>query len=57
MEFESLKPLAGRLHQILFPMRDGIIWTGTDASPGAVDMLYDGMIGAFEEAIALGGGR
>ncbi|KFZ04893.1 hypothetical protein V501_08875 [Pseudogymnoascus sp. VKM F-4519 (FW-2642)] len=57
VEFESLKPLAGRLHQILFPMRDGVIWTGTDGLPEAVDNLYDGMIGAFGEAIALEGRR
>ncbi|OBT55405.1 hypothetical protein VE04_04713 [Pseudogymnoascus sp. 24MN13] len=56
-EFESLKPLAERLHQILFPMRDGVIWTGTDASPEATHNLYDRMIGAFEEAIASEGGR
>jgi hypothetical protein len=57
VEFESLKPVAERLHQILFPMRDGVIWTETDGSPEAVDKLYDGMIGAFEEAIALEGRR
>lgn len=57
VEFESLKSLAKRLHQFLFPMRDGAIWTGTEGSPEAVDKLYDGMIGAFEEAIAFEGGR
>lgn len=57
VEFESLKPLARRLHQILFPMRDGVIWTGTDGSPEAVDNLYDGMIEAFGGAIALEGRR
>ncbi|OBT75576.1 hypothetical protein VF21_05836 [Pseudogymnoascus sp. 05NY08] len=57
VEFESLKPLAERLHQILFPTLDGVIWTGTDGSPEAVDQLYDGMIGAFEEAITSEGGR
>ena len=57
VEFESLKSLAKRLHQILFPMRDRAIWTGTEGSPEAVDKLYDGMIGAFEEAIAFEGGR
>ncbi|KAJ0160361.1 hypothetical protein CTA2_8110, partial [Colletotrichum tanaceti] len=50
-EFRSLKPLAESLRQILFPLRDGVIWTGTDDSPEAVDKLYDGIIHAFEEAI------
>ncbi|KAI1168469.1 FunK1 protein kinase [Nemania serpens] len=51
-EFHSLKPLAESLRQVLFPLRAGIVWTGTDGSPEAVDKLYDGMIRAFEEAIA-----
>jgi len=51
-EFHSLKPLAESLRQILFPLQNGVIWTGTDSSPEAVDRLYDGMICAFEEAIA-----
>ncbi|KAI5923465.1 FunK1 protein kinase [Camillea tinctor] len=51
-EFHSVKPLAESLRQILFPLRDGVIWTGTDSSPEAVDKLYDGMICAFEEAIS-----
>lgn len=51
-EFHSLKTLAESLRQVLFPLRAGVIWTGTDGSPEAVDELYDGMIGAFEEAIA-----
>ncbi|KAF3061013.1 hypothetical protein GL218_02854 [Daldinia childiae] len=49
--FHSLKPLAESLRQILFPLRDRVIWTGTNDSPEAVDMLYDRMIHAFEEAI------
>ncbi|KAK3934175.1 hypothetical protein QBC46DRAFT_274358, partial [Diplogelasinospora grovesii] len=56
-EFHSLKPLAESLRQILFPLRDGVIWTGTDGSPEAVDRLYDGMIRAFEEAITSEGGK
>ncbi|KAM5381125.1 hypothetical protein ACJZ2D_003041 [Fusarium nematophilum] len=55
-EFHSLKPLAERLRRILFPLRDGAIWTGTHG-PEAVDGLYDGIIGAFEEAISSEGGR
>lgn len=57
LEFHSLKPLAECLRQILFPLRNGVIWTGTDGSPEAVDKLYDGMIRAFEGAIASEGGR
>lgn len=56
-EFHSLKPLTESLRQILFPLRDGVISAGTDGSPEAVDKLYDGMIRAFEEAIASEGGR
>ncbi|KID81155.1 serine/threonine-protein kinase Sgk2 [Metarhizium guizhouense ARSEF 977] len=56
-EFHSLKSLAEGLRQILFPLEDGVIWTGTHGSPEAVDELYDGMIRAFEGAIANEGGR
>ncbi|KFY52693.1 hypothetical protein V496_08250 [Pseudogymnoascus sp. VKM F-4515 (FW-2607)] len=52
VEFESLKPLAERLRQILFPVRDGVVWTGIDGSLEAADSVYDRMIEAFEEAIA-----
>jgi hypothetical protein len=51
-EFHSLKPLAESLRQILFPLRDRVIWIGADGSPEAVDKLYDEMAHAFEEAIA-----
>ncbi|KAK4115013.1 hypothetical protein N656DRAFT_747678 [Canariomyces notabilis] len=50
-EFHPLKPLAESLRQIMFPLRDGVLWTGTDGSPEGVRKLYDGIIGAFEEAI------
>ncbi|CAH0043014.1 unnamed protein product [Clonostachys rhizophaga] len=56
-DFHPLKPLAESLRQILFPLRDGVIWTGTDGLPEAVDKLYDRMIRAFEEAIASEGER
>ncbi|KAI1662452.1 FunK1 protein kinase [Daldinia decipiens] len=52
LTFHSLKPLAESLRQILFPLRNGVIWTGTNDSPEAVDMLYDIMIHTFEETIA-----
>ncbi|KAI1373079.1 FunK1 protein kinase [Hypoxylon crocopeplum] len=57
LEFHPLKPLAEILRQILFPIRGGVIWTGTDGSPEAVDDLYDEMIRAFEDAIASETGR
>ncbi|OAA46118.1 serine/threonine-protein kinase Sgk2 [Metarhizium rileyi] len=56
-EFYPLKSLAESLRQILFPLKDGVIWTGTHSSPEAVDKLYDGMMHAFEGAIASEGGR
>ncbi|KAK8105324.1 hypothetical protein PG999_008683 [Apiospora kogelbergensis] len=56
-EFHSLKPLAESLRHVLFPLRDGVIWTGSYDSSEAVDTLYDRMIHAFEEAIGSEGGR
>ncbi|KAI2628881.1 FunK1 protein kinase [Hypoxylon sp. NC1633] len=55
--FYSLKPLAESLRQILFLIRDEVIWTGTDGSPEAVGSLHDMMIRAFEEAIVSEGGK
>lgn len=51
-EFQSLKWLAENLRQVLFPLQDGVIWTGTHDLPKAVEKLYDEMIRALEEAIA-----
>jgi hypothetical protein len=50
-EFHSIKSLAEALRQILFPVQDGELWTGTDSAPAVVNGLYDGIIGGFEEAI------
>jgi hypothetical protein len=50
-EYESLKPLAERMRSLLFPIEDGKLWTGTDGSVAATDALYDGLIGAFEDAV------
>ena len=47
-EFEALKPLARDLRNILFPIRDGAIFTGTFRNR---DIMYDGMINAFSRAI------
>ncbi|KAF1733596.1 hypothetical protein CRV24_007501 [Beauveria bassiana] len=56
-QFCSLKPLVEKLHQLLFPPRDGTAWTGTDGTPVAVGTLYEGMIAAFEEATTAEGQR
>jgi hypothetical protein len=47
-KFENLKPLARELRQVLFPIRDGAIFTGTFHDH---DIMYDGMIKAFNRAI------
>jgi hypothetical protein len=49
--FHSLKLLVENLREIIFPERDGTIWTGTDDAPEAVGELYDRMIAAFEKAL------
>lgn len=51
LEFDGLKLLAENLRRILFPIIDGVFWTGTDSSREAVDGLYDGIIGAFQDAL------
>ena len=48
-EFESLKGLAEELRGILFPIRDGALFTGTYRDP---DKLYRPMIEVFKRAIA-----
>jgi hypothetical protein len=50
-QFHSLKPLAEELRQILFPIVDGQLWTGTDSSLSGTNCMYDGFIAAFERAI------
>jgi len=56
--YNSLKPLAEALRQLLFPIEDGALWTGTNGAPEFVYALYAGIIGAFEGAIAReNGGR
>ncbi|KAK5629960.1 hypothetical protein RRF57_005675 [Xylaria bambusicola] len=52
LDFSPLKPLARDLRQILFPLRDGVLWTGTDDSPEGTARLYDEITQAFEEIIA-----
>ncbi|KAM5347027.1 hypothetical protein ACJ41O_010032 [Fusarium nematophilum] len=52
-EFKHLRELAGELRQLLFPMRNGELFTGSDMDQDGVDMLYDGIIDALNRAIAL----
>ncbi|PQE07985.1 hypothetical protein CJF30_00011335 [Rutstroemia sp. NJR-2017a BBW] len=47
-KFENLKPLARELRHVLFPIRDGAIFTGTFHDHS---IIYDGMIKAFNTAI------
>ncbi|KAH6667784.1 hypothetical protein B0J14DRAFT_675777 [Halenospora varia] len=47
-KFENLKHLARELRTVLFPIRDGAIFTGTF---GDNNIMYDGMIKAFNRAI------
>ncbi|KAL5354469.1 hypothetical protein ACLOAV_000558 [Pseudogymnoascus australis] len=49
LRFENLKALARELRNVLFPIRDGAIFTGTFRDN---DIMYDGMIEAFNKAIA-----
>jgi hypothetical protein len=49
-KFKDLKGLAEDLRQVLFPQRDGLLFTGTDDKPEDVDRLYDGLINAFDVA-------
>jgi hypothetical protein len=46
--FRQYLPLAARCHELLFPVRDGRIFIGTDAGCTAAERLYGEMIAAFE---------
>ncbi|OAF59020.1 hypothetical protein VC83_06149 [Pseudogymnoascus destructans] len=50
-KFKLLKQLARELRNVLFPIRNGAIFTGTFRDN---DIMYDGMIKAFNSAIRLG---
>ncbi|KAI9859057.1 MAG: hypothetical protein M1813_007185 [Trichoglossum hirsutum] len=50
-EFKHLEGLAMELKELLFPLRDGEIFTGADMDQGGVNRLYDGMIDAFNRSI------
>lgn len=47
--FDQYIPLANKLHDLLFPFRNGKIFLGTDYEDEAKTALYEGMIHAFEE--------
>ncbi|KAI1279116.1 FunK1 protein kinase [Xylaria sp. FL0933] len=51
-EYYPFKPLARSLRQVLFPLREGALWTGTDDSSESREKLYGEITHAFEEAIA-----
>lgn len=50
-EFKPLQGLAQELHALVFPVRDGKIFTGTDTDQVAVQRLYDGMANAFDKGV------
>jgi hypothetical protein len=49
--FRPYLPLATTLHQLLFPVRKGKVFIGTDHEPGSAERLYEGMIAAFERYV------
>jgi len=53
-DFAPLRGLAKELHALLFPLRDGRVFTGTETEQVAVERLYNGMADAFNRrALAL----
>lgn len=50
-EYAGLVPLAKRLREVLFPVRDGEVWMEAGDGNDEVDELYSGMISAFDDAI------
>jgi serine/threonine protein kinase len=53
-EFKGLTGLAENLREILFPMKNGKLWTGTDMTTTGTNTLYDSMINASDMTIAVG---
>jgi hypothetical protein len=51
-EFEHLEGLAKGLNELLFPIRDGELFTGTDMDQDGLNRPYDGIINAFNRSIA-----
>lgn len=50
-EFDSVKPLAENLRQVLFPLQKEVQWADTGGLPGDIYSLYNRAFRAFEEAI------
>jgi len=46
-DFAPLRGLAKELHALIFPLRDGRIFTGTETEQPAVECLYSSMADAF----------
>ncbi|KAL7270070.1 hypothetical protein RUND412_007232 [Rhizina undulata] len=51
-EFEHIKGLAAELRQLLFPIRDEALFTGTYSGAEGFNSMYDGFINAFDKAIS-----
>lgn len=49
-DFAPLRSLAKELHALIFPVRDGKIFTGTETDQVAVQRVYDGMADAFNRS-------
>ncbi|TAQ86549.1 hypothetical protein B7494_g5113 [Chlorociboria aeruginascens] len=49
-EFAPLRGLAKELHTLIFPVRDGQIFTGTETEQIAIERLYGGMADAFHRS-------
>ncbi|KAI0096994.1 hypothetical protein GGR51DRAFT_541928 [Nemania sp. FL0031] len=49
-DFAPLRGLAKELHALIFPVRNGKIFTGTETDQVAVQGLYDGMADAFKRS-------
>ncbi|KAJ4321988.1 hypothetical protein N0V84_005035 [Fusarium piperis] len=49
-DFAPLRGLAKELHALLFPVRDGKIFTGTETEQAAVERLYSNMADAFNRS-------
>jgi hypothetical protein len=47
-----LKSFAENLRVILFPERDGKIWTGTDTSPDGTEVIYGRLLESFEDVLS-----
>ncbi|OBT47644.1 hypothetical protein VE00_02916 [Pseudogymnoascus sp. WSF 3629] len=52
VEFKHLEGLARELKELVFPLRGGEIFMGTDMDQSDVNRLYNGMIDAFNRSIA-----